>query len=385
MKLAVLGCGNGGKAVAADMTLAGHEVNLFEIPQFKENLEPIKQAGGIKLVGVGRTGFAKLNMITTDISEAIDGLEMIVVVVPAFAHKPLARICAPYLKDGQIIILAPGSTLGSLEFLQTLKKQGVNPQIKIADVHTLPYAARGAGADVRIILEIKKLWLAAFPASDTREVLAKVKSLYPVIEAGKNILDVGLNNGNPIAHPSPALLNVGRVEYSKGEFYLYKEGITPHVADVIQRLDDERISLCRKMRYPAIPTIERLYLMGYGITKSSLYESYTTSPAFCGDYPIKGPKSIMDRYYVEDTAYGLVTWSSLGKTLTVPTPTMDAVIHLISTLHQRDYRTQGERSLESFGLAGMTAKELNEYFVTGTMPTRKRGKGAKGKKMKRKD
>ena len=52
MELAILGAGNGGMAAAADMTLAGHEVNLFEFPQFKENIEPIKQTGGIKLVGV---------------------------------------------------------------------------------------------------------------------------------------------------------------------------------------------------------------------------------------------------------------------------------------------------------------------------------------------
>ena len=59
MELAILGAGNGGMAAAADMTLAGHEVNLFEFPQFKENIDPIKRTGEIRLVGVGRTGLAK--------------------------------------------------------------------------------------------------------------------------------------------------------------------------------------------------------------------------------------------------------------------------------------------------------------------------------------
>jgi opine dehydrogenase len=352
-------------AAAADMTLAGHEVNLFEFPQFKENIEPIKQTGEIRLVGVGRTGLAKLNKVTTDISEAINGLEMIVAVMPAFGHKPLAKICAPHLKDGQIIVLAPGSTLGSLEFLHTLRQENVRSKIKIADVHTLPYAARGANSEVRILLEVKKLWLAAFPASETPEVLTKFKKLYPVSEAGKNVLDVGLNNGNPIAHPGPALLNAGRVEYAMGEFYHYKEGITPHVTNVIQALDQERLSLCRKMGYPAIPTLKRMVLMGYGITETSLYDAFRTSPVFCGDYPIKGPKSLMDRYYVEDTAYGLVTWSSLGKTIGVPTPTIDAVIQLISALHHKNYFTQGDRSLDKFGLANMSIYELNYFLETG--------------------
>ncbi|MEW6265033.1 MAG: NAD/NADP octopine/nopaline dehydrogenase family protein [Thermodesulfobacteriota bacterium] len=369
MKLAILGAGNGGTAAAADMALAGHQVNLFEFPQFKENIEPIKQSGGIGLVGVGRTGRAKLNKVTTDISEAIHGLEMIVVVMPAFGHKPLAKICAPHLKDGQIIVLSPGSTLGSLEFLYTLRQEKVSPKIKIADVHTLPYAARGANSEVRILLEVKKLWLAAFPASDTPEVLTKFKQLYPASEAGKNILDVGLNNGNPIVHPGPALLNVGRVEYARGEFYHYKEGITPHVANVIQAIDQERLALCRKMGYPAIPTIERMLLTGYGTTKTSLYDAIHTSPVFCGDHPIKGPKSAMDRYYVEDTAYGLVTWSSLGKAINVPTPTIDAVIQLISALHQTDYFAKGDRSLERFGLANISVDQLNCFLETGSLPS----------------
>ena len=177
---------------------------------------------------------------------------------------------------------------------------------------------------------------------------------------------MGLNNGNPIAHPGPALLNAGRVEYSQGEFYHYKEGITPHVAHIIGAIDNERLELCKTMGYPAIPTIERMYLMEYGISKNSLYEAYTTSPVFCGEYPIKGPHSVTDRYFVEDTMYGLVTWSSLGRTIGVATPTIDSVIHLISTLHQKDYAAQGERSLVKFGLSDLSIEELNKYFETGS-------------------
>ena len=369
MKITVIGAGNGGKAMAADMTLAGHEVTLFEFPQFEENIQAIREKGGINLVGVGRNGFAKLQVITTDIEEALKNAEMIVNVMSAFGHKTSAKTCAPYLNNGQIVVLNPGSTLGSLEYLQVLKEEGVSANIKIGDVHTLTYAARGSGADVRILLEVKKLWLAAFPAANTPEVLAKFKQLYPLTEAGENVLDVGLNNGNPIAHPAPALLNAGRVEYSQGEFYHYKEGITPHVANIVQALDDERMALCKKMGYPAIPSVERMYLMGYGTTKSSLYDAYNTSPVFCGEHPIKGPHSVMDRYYIEDTMYGLVTWSSLGRTIGVSTPTIDAVIHLISALHQKDYFSQAERRLETFGLSNLSVEELNSFLEIGVVPS----------------
>ena len=366
MNITVIGASNGGKATAADMTLAGHDVTLFEFPQFAENLADVKKAGGINLIGVGRTGFARLQAVTDDIRVALENPEIIVNVMSAFGHEVSAKTCSPYLRDGQIVVLNPGSTLGSLEYRKVLQAEGVTAEIKIGDVHTLTYAARGSGAQVRILLEVKKLWLAAFPAADTPEVLAKFKQLYPVTEAGKNILDVGLNNGNPIAHPGPALLNAGRVEYAQGEFYHYQEGITPHVANIVDGIDNERMNLCRAMGYAAIPTVERMYLMGYGVTRESLYAAYNTSPVFCGEHPIKGPHSVTDRYFTEDTMYGLVTWSSLGRAIGVPTPTIDAVIHLISTLHQKDYAAQGERSLEKYGLADLSADDLNQFFKTGS-------------------
>jgi opine dehydrogenase len=108
--------------------------------------------------------------------------------------------------------------------------------------------------------------------------------------------------------------------------------------------------------------------MEYGISKNSLYEAYTTSPVFCGEYPIKGPHNVTDRYFVEDTMYGLVTWSSLGRTIGVPTPTIDAVVHLISMLHQKDYFAQGVRSFQRFGLSGLKIGELNKFFNTGVLP-----------------
>jgi opine dehydrogenase len=365
MKIAVIGTGNGGKATAADLTLAGHKVSLFEFPDFEENIRPLQDKGGINLVGVGRKGFAKLSKITTDIEEALEDTEMILAVLPAFGHKACARACTPYLIDGQMIVLMPGSTLGSLEFRNVLKEKGVKADIRIAELNTLPYAARGSDTKVRILLQVKKLWLAAFPAKDTKQVLDKYKALYPVTEGQKNVLEVGLNNGNPVVHPTPSLLNAGRVEYVKGEFYLYGEGITPHVANVIQAVDDERLALCRRLGFQEIPSLDRLYMTGYSITKSSLYEAYHTSPVFCGKDPIKGPDSLNHRYFTEDTPYGLVTWSSLGDLIGVETPTIDAIIRLVSELHKTDYFAEGERNVVKLGLSGMTVEEINHYLETG--------------------
>ena len=66
-KITVIGGGSTGHAISADLTLAGFEITLFEESQFREKLQPAGSAGGIRIKGAGRQGFAKINRITDDI------------------------------------------------------------------------------------------------------------------------------------------------------------------------------------------------------------------------------------------------------------------------------------------------------------------------------
>src|SRR5512136_298791 len=103
--VAVLGGGNGGHAVAANLSLAGFKVNFFELPQFAEPFKRILTTREIRIEGVSIDGVAKLNLATTDIQQAIKDAEVIFVITPAFGHKVVAELCAPCVQDGQIIIL----------------------------------------------------------------------------------------------------------------------------------------------------------------------------------------------------------------------------------------------------------------------------------------
>ena len=58
--------------MAADLSLAGYEVNLFELPEFEKNIKEILELGGIEIGGGARTGIARFNKVTTKIKEAID-------------------------------------------------------------------------------------------------------------------------------------------------------------------------------------------------------------------------------------------------------------------------------------------------------------------------
>lgn len=106
--IAVLGGGNGGHAVAAEMTLAGYEVRMYEDPKFIKNIEKVYNTKEIKITGVARTGVAKLSMVTSNIKAAIKGVKYIIIPLPAFCHKFYAELIADYVEDGQIILLLPG-------------------------------------------------------------------------------------------------------------------------------------------------------------------------------------------------------------------------------------------------------------------------------------
>ena len=64
-KIAVMGGGGGGQTIAADLTLDGHSVRLFEHPKFAAGLRAVRKKGGITASGSGRDrDFAKLDLVT---------------------------------------------------------------------------------------------------------------------------------------------------------------------------------------------------------------------------------------------------------------------------------------------------------------------------------
>src|SRR3989442_12044459 len=107
MKLVVLGGGNGGHAVAAELALAGHTVRLWR--RDAASLEPVRKAGGITLVAEGKPAKAALAAVTGDLAEAVTGADVILVATPATAHEDVARSPGSHLPQPQGVPLTPGT------------------------------------------------------------------------------------------------------------------------------------------------------------------------------------------------------------------------------------------------------------------------------------
>jgi opine dehydrogenase len=360
--ITVIGTGNGAHGAAADLTLRGYVVTLFELPEFKANLETIAKKGGIEVIRGEHRQFVRIDGFTTDPEKAFAKADCIMPVVPTYAHQALAEICAPHARDGQAIILNPGSTGGLLQFMKVFKEKGVTARIDWAETASLPYGARLVEpGTVNILLDAKAIFFAAFPAAKTEEMFLEFKQMFPAAVKARNILDTALNNGNPVSHPTGALLNAGRIEFTHGNYFHYKEGITPSVAKVMEDVDRERMAIVRAYGLSEITTADRLVRLGYTCPGKDLYDQYQHSEVFA---PMKAPADLYNRFITEDIAYGLVTWANLGDLAGVDTPLIDAFVHIASSIHGVDYFKEG-RTLANLGLGGMTVGQLLAYVNTG--------------------
>lgn len=353
--ICVIGAGNGGSAIAGDMTLAGHRCRLFEFPEYRRNIDPMIASGSIEVTGIARTGTARLELATTDLAAAVDGADVIMVTTQALAHERTARELAPHVRDGQAVILWPGSG-GTLIARKVWNELGMDRRVVLAEGVTFPYCCRclaGPGTVNIHRIDGPKMLLAALPATDTPAAIEALEGTYAdQVQPGRSILEPALYNVNIIVHPVGALLNMGRIEFAKGDFYMYKEGITPSVKMVINAMDQERSSLFRALGY----------------------RPYSYDEVFwdCFHMPVdqfaanssKGPFNMQDRYVTEDIPMGASLTVSLAQKAGVATPTYDAMIHLASVVNRTDYYRAG-RTLENLGMADWSLDQFENYLKIG--------------------
>jgi opine dehydrogenase len=357
--LTVLGGGNTAFAVAADLALAGCSVTLGELPAFAHAVEPIRPSRQIALDGVSRRGTARLQAVTTDLGEALAANELTLLIVPAYAHKPFAEACAPYLRPGQVVVLMPG-TLGSLEFARVLRERGA-AGVVLAETDTAPYVCRKVSPTAAHVWGVVSgLGLGVFPAVHGARVRALVEPLFPGVRLYPHVLACGLAALNPVVHPAGVLLNAGRIEYSRGDFYFYEEGVTPAVCRLIYAVDAERRAVAKALGVDLPPVDEAFYLAGFG-PRGDLWAVINGSRMLT---QLRAPGALETRWLTEDVPYGLATWAALGEQFDAPTPTLLALIDLAAVATGTDFWASARMPLD-LGIAGMSKEALAGFLNLG--------------------
>lgn len=358
LKFCVLGAGHGGLAMAGHLALMGFHVNLFN--RGRRRIQPVQERGGIRLEGEVK-GFGKVALASTDIAECLQGVDVLMVVVPATGHRYMAEVCAPHIKGQQIVVLNPGRTGGALEFLHVLREQGVQELPFIAEAQTFLYASRALGPAHAKIFSIKAaVPLATLPAYWIPGVLKVINRAFPQFVPGDNIFKTSFDNIGAVFHPALTVLNAAWIEETHGDFEYYVQGASRSVARVLERIDKERLDVAAALGIRSMSARTWLYT-AYSATGKDLYEAMHDNPGYVG---IKAPDRLHHRYIDEDVPMSLVPIASIGDMLKVETPTIKAIIHLASLMRGVDFWRKG-RTVDSLGLRGMSVKDIRLFAVTG--------------------
>ena len=362
--VAVIGAGNVGCALAADLALRGVEVRLFN--RSPGRLAAIRDAGGITVTGQ-IDGFAALSLVTGSLEQAVDGAGVMAVTVPTASLPAYAAALARATTGGQLIWLNPGHSGGALYLAAELARAGRGERA-ICQLTTASHISRLTGpATVRVFLR-SRASVAALPASHLQDCHRRLDALLPgQFGQADSVLEADLANLNAILHPPGMVCNAGWIEATAGKFGFYAEGGGPAVARVMDAIDAERLALARALGVRAVPFAELFGQLGFTAGEQACaggaYHAIHHSELI---RPIQSPPQLDHRYLHEDVGWGLVPWMHLAAAAGSPAPTITALTHLAGMINGIDYPREG-LTLQRMGLAGKTPGEIRAHVGAPTV------------------
>lgn len=100
-KVGVMGAGSWGTALALVLEKNGHEVTIWSIDKKEVEMLRKKREHVDKLPGIQ---IPENIQITNTISEAIEGMDMVILAVPSVFTRTTARAMCPYVKEGELLV-----------------------------------------------------------------------------------------------------------------------------------------------------------------------------------------------------------------------------------------------------------------------------------------
>lgn len=348
MKISILGAGNAGCAVAADLTLKGHEVTLIKTSHamHDDNFEYLQNNGGkMTLNEFGEIKTAYIHKVTRDIAE-IQYAEIVVIYIQTNFHEQIIERVAPFLQDDQILLINPGylSTAYVLKHCRKKRLIIAEAESSFIDGRIMePGLFRVGFRNVRNPIGI-------YPSKRKEEAIKKLNLMQERFVYLDSVVEAALHNPNLIVHTVGSVMSIPRIEKSHGDFCMYHEAYTrdnPATWMILEALDSEKMDVLEKLGFERLPYVEACKY------RNSLDETQDAKDVFLGyaEMPTraKGPTKVDSRYISEDVPQGLVMLEALGKSLNVPTPICTALIEIATAALGRSMRAEG-RTPEGLGV-----------------------------------
>lgn len=348
MKISILGAGNGGCAVAADLTLKGHEVTLIKTSHaiHDDNFQyMLEHDGEMTLKEFGTSSTARIHKLTRDISE-LQNAEIVVIYIQTNFHEQLIKRIAPYLNDDQILLINPGylSTAYVLKHCADKKVIVAEAESSFIDGRIMELGQFKVGfRNVRNPIGI-------YPSARKAEAIQKLDQMQERFVYLDSVVEAAIHNPNLVVHTVGSVMSIPQIEKTHGEFCMYHEAYTrDNIATwrILEALDAEKMNVLEKLGFARLSYVEACKY------RNSLDEKKEAKEVFL-DYAAmetraKGPTKVDSRYISEDVPQGLVMLEALGKSLKVPTPIATGLIEIAAAALGRDLREEG-RAPEGLGV-----------------------------------
>jgi opine dehydrogenase len=332
-KIAVISSGNGGQSMAAYFAYLGYRVALYA-----REAERVEMFSSLRFKITGEVNAdVEIDLISSDMGDVIKDAQLIMVTTPAQYHPIVARAMAPHLVNGQAVVLNPGRTFGTMAFSKVLFECGSKAEIMLGETDTFTFTCRCPELRKPQIYKIKDtVRLAAHDGAYSEKLLALLHEIFKMYSLAENVLFTGFSNVGMIFHPMPILMNITRVE-AKEDFKFYVQGISPLVANMLEKMDLERVSVANAYGV-AVPSARNWLAECYGSRGDTLYERIQNTEAY---KTVLAPTDIDTRYIFEDILTGCVPTSCAGKAAGIDTEVLDTLIKWASILYGRDFRAEG--------------------------------------------
>lgn len=284
MKVAVLGAGPAGSAMAALSSWRGHDVTLWS-----------PRGGGTRHLGHELVTRGVLEgrwriRVAADLWRATERAEVILLALPPHALPPLLQRLAGALVGTPDILFAPAAGLAAALLHQWAAARGLAPRFGALPVPPL-IARRDEDGVVEMTAIRPRLWLGASPAEAAPELAGVTETLFGLpVEPMGDLLAAGL------AEPG-ALMEAARI--------FAPPGLSHGIGRLLLGLAAERDALAQALGRPKLPGITTLVTEQGGLALQ--------------------PRPL------PETGMGLAFLEALARATQTPAPLLTAALHLLET------------------------------------------------------
>jgi opine dehydrogenase len=347
MRVSILGAGNVGCAMAADLSTRGHRVTLIKTSDIpSDNFDFLRrQSGVIRMIENGQETTSTIARVSHDIADAT-GSDVIAVAVQTNYHEQLIERLIPVLDGNSIVLFVPG-------YLSTayMIKHGMPEGTICAEAESSFIDCRVAEPGlIKVGFRNVRNPIATYPQSARDQADSILNQLGFPFTRLDSVVAAALHNPNMIVHTVGAVMSIPRIEATKGDYCMYHEVFTPSVWNILEALDGEKMDVLAKLGLPRVAYVDACKF------RNSLDDTRDAKDVFFwyASMPTraKGPMTVDSRYIAEDVPQGLVLLEALGQATKTATPIATSLINMAGAALGRNLRAEG-RTPDRLSLAAI--------------------------------